>query len=427
MNIKKICKILSTTTAMLGLLAIVGIMNNVQAHAEENVAQNNYDVTTSSAVSVNDNKKNDYSIDVNSSIEKEGFKLTIKNVVATKHNLKVKTVIESSKLADYNRDSVYSDIIHMTVKNAEAESFGYEDKKIEDDKIEYTFDIVSYKGFDKNTQLRFDVILPQYDLNAWVEADVDISKYFDKVSQSDINFNLGRYNFYKAEADVSGMYLYYKEEQPNRYSKDSYENRTWDSQSKVLLKCNDKIYELDNQGSFVDDDTIVGFFRTDDLFIDDMKSDNNLSIIPVKCNITYSEREKIFDDERNEDEEKELEENNVIYNKELKFMDNSKGVITKAERNEDKVKLYISSSSDKNSLLIALSMYGYYEFKEEDKYDYDASKVKKIIYKNPDDEFGYVVEFDNVINKDRKFKVHNDSFGLSYSDKYDIGEEIKLK
>ena len=69
----------------------------------------------------------------------------------------------------------------------------------------------------------------------------------------------------------------------------------------------------------------------------------------------------------------------------------------------------------------------YYEFKEEDKYDYDASKVKKIIYKNPDDEFGYVVEFDNVINKDRKFKVHNDSFGLSYSDKYDIGEEIKLK
>lgn len=193
------------------------------------------------------------------------------------------------------------------------------------------------------------------------------------------------------------------------------------------MKCNDKLYEVEDRNSYINhnEDTIEGYYRTDLLKIDDLDSKDDISIIPIKCNIKRSEIDSIIYAER--DGQEDSEENNVKYKKEFKFLDNSKGVISKIERKDDKVKVYFSSASDKDSLLMALSMYGYYDYKEEDSnIHYNYEKIEKVIYKNPEEESGYVVEFDNVV-KDKKFIVDADNIVFSYNDKFDMDEEIKIK
>lgn len=116
MNKKKICKILGTTTIMISAAVLAGMINNSPVYAAENELKLNCESTTSSAVSVNENKEKDYTIYVNASTEKDGFKLTIKNVTATKHNLKVVASIESNKLSNYDSNLSADDILQMTVK-----------------------------------------------------------------------------------------------------------------------------------------------------------------------------------------------------------------------------------------------------------------------------------------------------------------------
>ena len=197
MNIKKICKILGTTTAMLSAVILAGIINNSPVYAAENNLESNpaENITSSSAVSVNQVIKKDYKIDVNTSIEKQGFKLTIKNVTATKHNLKVVASIEGNKLSDYYKDLSRDAILQMTVKNTESRSTDLISKKINDNTLEFTFNIESLKDFPDNIELRFDALLPQFDLNGWVNTKVDISKYFDKTYSEDIEFEMGENNF----------------------------------------------------------------------------------------------------------------------------------------------------------------------------------------------------------------------------------------
>ena len=427
MNKKKICKILGTTTIMISAAVLAGMINNSPVYAAENELKLNCESTTSSAVSVNENKEKDYTIYVNASTEKDGFKLTIKNVTATKHNLKVVASIESNKLSNYDSNLSADDILQMTVKNVQCNAKGEEYRKINDNTMEYTFYIDSLEDFPDNIQLRFDALLPEYDLNAWLNTTVNISKYFNKTYSKDINFHMGDNSFYKLESDILGTNIYYKENDTNEYSSDSYENKTWDSKSKLLIKYNDKIYETDDKYSFINhsDNNIYGYYATSLINIDDFNLDNGVSIIPIKCNIKKSEIENIIDSEL--DIEEDSEDNNVKYNKEFKFAEGSKGIVSKVERDDEKVKIYFSASSEKDSLLMALSMQGYYDYNEDDFNNYyNNEDIEKVIYKNPDNESEYIVEFGNVI-KNRKFIIDSNNRVFSHNDKFEVGEEIKIK
>ena len=57
MNKKKICKILGTTTIMISAAVLAGMINNSPVYAAENELKLNCESTTSSAVSVNENKE----------------------------------------------------------------------------------------------------------------------------------------------------------------------------------------------------------------------------------------------------------------------------------------------------------------------------------------------------------------------------------
>ncbi|MDO5516108.1 MAG: hypothetical protein Q4F66_01055 [Clostridium sp.] len=423
MNIKRICKFLGATAFALGIMVCSGMMNDNSVYAEADSSISTGE-TTSRDVSGDEIRRNNYAIYINSSVEKQGFKLTIKSVTATKHKLRVIALIENNNSIQ-NVEEFHNNIFQMTVKNSDCESNGYISKKVNDKTKEYTFDIENFEGFKDDIQLRFDALLPEYDLNAWVNASVNISKHFNKTESKDIQFSFGDYSFFKVEYDILGTTVYYNE---NDRDEDSYDNRTWDSESKLVLKIDDKLYGLDEGSSYMDHNNkyVTGEYLTDKINIDDVDKAEKVSIIPIKCNIKNSEKENIFDS-RLENEEETAESKNVKYSKELIFVDNTKGIVSKVERNDDNVKLYISSNSKKDSLLMALSLFGYYEFTEGDSKDDDFyGEIGKVIYENPDDKCGYIVEFDNVL-KDKRMVVYSDDMAISHNDKFEIGDEVIIK
>ena len=76
---------------------------------------------------------------------------------------------------------------------------------------------------------------------------------------------------------------------------------------------------------------------------------------------------------------------------------------------------------------MALSMQGYYDYNEDDFNNYyNNEDIEKVIYKNPDNESEYIVEFGNVI-KNRKFIIDSNNRVFSHNDKFEVGEEIKIK
>lgn len=73
---------------------------------------------------------------------------------------------------------------------------------------------------------------------------------------------------------------------------------------------------------------------------------------------------------------------------------------------------------------MASTMDIYPKYDENEQYYYDEDYYKTI-YKDKNDDNGYVVEFTNV-DKDRNMIVGIDDL-IQFSDRYKFGEEIKLK
>lgn len=425
MKVKKICKILGVTAAGLTLFITLENVNSMSAYAaEDNSVFISEDTESAAAESVNKNE--DYSIKINSSTEKQGFKFTIKDITASKHELRVTALIQSPD--SVKDDDIRKNIIQMTVKNSDYNLCSDFSRKIDDNTIEYTFVIRNSNGFNNTVDLRFDAILPQYDVNAWVNTSVDISKYFDKVLEKEVKFTLGNKEFYKIESDILGTRLYFKEDNKFDYSEDSYNEDTWDSQSKLLIKYGDKICEF-NERDFdanSDENYTTGYYATGNVNIGSLNNSSEASIIPIKCNIKNKEIEKIFENMESYKTEYS-ESDNVKYEKED---ENIKGKITKVTREEDKIKVYCSADNDEDALFSAVNILGYYDYNVIDDdillSEQDINNIKTNIYKDSDTQYGYVVEFTNVI-KDKAFFVEYNGIAILNSDKFEFEEEVKIK
>ena len=163
---------------------------------------------------------------------------------------------------------------------------------------------------------------------------------------------------------------------------------------------------------------------------DRVKDQKDISIIPVVCNISFDELEKIYKEnsENKSDKVKDANKettNNVSYEKSFEFSDGSKGEIYNIERNDNSVKVYCKGTSDKESLLMAINMFMYYSV-EDGKTDYNSydSRSYMSVQKDSKDALGYVIEFDNI-EKDKKVELSIDDL-IKKVDKFEIGDEIQV-
>ena len=419
MNFKKICKLLGGSASIFSFLIIAGIINNTPVSA----AENNYSLpsvnaaTTSSAVLVSEGK--DYSIPINKSFEDKGIKIEIKDITGSKNEIKVKALIHRNGSLD--KIDLMNNIIKLVVQNAEHDvSYNMEQTKIDDETREYTFIISNLKDFKDNLDLRFDVIIPKYDFNGWVNASVDASKYYDKSLEKSLNFNMENYDFYKLESNVIGTNLLYKEKNQD------VDDENINGLSSILLKFKNKMYLLDNSyiSSFnFEENYSIGGFSTNTLKYDDLKEADDYSVIPLEYTIKDSEARDYYDNSTDE-EPQYKNSDNVKYESELDFDDGTKADVYKVVREDEKVKLYYNAESFEKAMLAGLALNGHYDFNKDD-YEY-FNRVNKVIYKDPEKDNGYVIEFNKVV-KNKPFVVESDKLLLSHSHNFKVCDEIKLK
>lgn len=410
---KKISKLLGPAFGIMSFMLAIGILE-VPALADDNVQVTTSISTSTSAAAT----YKDYSININKSVTQNGLKITLENVVATKHRLKAVVKVESNEPFDQNKsNNSIVQLLYGDNNNGGSTSQDYIDDKtmlitIEQDNDEEEFPI---KG-----ELRLDVVFPYYKVNLGIDANVNFSESFNYAFEKNLSVKIPEFNYTLNElrSDILGTTL--------TYSGPYNENDDRSMDSSFILKVGDKImYKLRSSGSSSDGEETKGTYESKAVIYDMLKDQKDISIIPLECNITWDELKEIHGNYTTLEYTNKETLNNVNYLKSFDFSDGSKGEIYNIERKDNTVKVYCRGNSEKASLLMASSMNMYYQFKEEqiNYVIYDSNKYMSF-YKDPNDEFGYIAEFNNV-DKDKVLELYFDDI-IKQIDKYNIGSEIKI-
>ncbi|NFR88128.1 DUF4179 domain-containing protein [Clostridium sp. ZS2] len=361
----------------------------------------------------------DYSIEINKSVEQNGIKITLDSATGTKHNLNVVIKVESDKPFDKEKlDNFISEVSF-------ANSYNNSDSKWFDHLDDKTFLLhLEEKNrddeFAEKGNLRVDIAFPKYKVNVGIESYVDFSESYKKITQEKLAINIPEFNLNlgELESDVMKTTIKY-----NGYS-DVNNSSEGSVNSFMILKNGNKMYRANSIGCCYSNDEFEGEYIAQSATYDKLNDINSLSIIPIKGFMTYEEVFNMYTKDKENsfsDTDKEIL-NNVKYKKLFKFSDGTKGEIYNIERKDNTVKVYCKGNSEKQSLLMASNMYMNYELDKEEVF-YESYKYTSF-YKDPNDEFGYIIEFNNV-PKDKTMDVNFD-FNISKIDKYEIGNEVEL-
>ena len=423
MKKKKIVKLLGPVAGIMSFMLLTGVFTT-SAFADQ--------VSTSSTA-ITQNSTKDYKKIINKSVEQNGVKVTLLDVVATKHKIKANIKLECSKgLQDEKKNGLFVQGIYNM---QESWGGGQGTSNIDDNTliVEIEDECEDNSEYKSNGDYRLDIVVPYYKVNIGMNIPVDFTSEFAKVKENEVSIYVKDLdvNIKKVESDILGTNIYYTQKSQN-YSNSDFDNEVHDPI--VLLKVGDKIYVANsyggaNWGSYNEDNDLeYRTYYSKDATYDKVTTTDAISIIPISNDITYNESNKFYDEKYKDgyevNEEDYTTEQSVSFVKEFDFSDKSKGEIYKIERDNDIVKLYCKGNSKEKSLLMASTMDIYPKYDENEQYYYDEDYYKTI-YKDKNEDNGYVVEFTNV-DKDRNMIVGIDDL-IQFSDRYKFGEEIKLK
>lgn len=110
MKIKQISKILAPLSGVMSFMFIMGVMTVPVSAQEVNMSNTSYEESV----------KTDYTTYINSTVEKDGFKITINKLTAAKDRMNVTTTIEfPNKITE---ESLKDSIFTFTAKKCKVES-----------------------------------------------------------------------------------------------------------------------------------------------------------------------------------------------------------------------------------------------------------------------------------------------------------------
>ena len=413
MKKKKIVKLLGPVAGIMSFMLLTGVFTT-SAFADQ--------VSTSSTA-ITQNSTKDYKKIINKSVEQNGVKVTLLDVVATKHKIKANIKLECSKgLQDEKKNGLFVQGIYNM---QESWGGGQGTSNIDDNTliVEIEDECEDNSEYKSNGDYRLDIVVPYYKVNIGMNIPVDFTSEFAKVKENEVSIYVKDLdvNIKKVESDILGTNIYYTQKSQN-YSNSDFDNEVHDPI--VLLKVGDKIYVANsyggaNWGSYNEDNDLeYRTYYSKDATYDKVTTTDAISIIPISNDITYNESNKFYDEKYKDgyevNEEDYTTEQSVSFVKEFDFSDKSKGEIYKIERDNDIVKLYCKGNSKEKSLLMASTMDIYPKYDENEQYYYDEDYYKTI-YKDKNDDNGYVVEFTNV-DKDRNMIVGIDDL-IQFSDR----------
>ena len=408
---KKLSRIIGPAAGVMVFMMSVGIIP-VQAYAAETQSVQN------EAALLNDSN-------VNYEIEQNGVKLKVTDIVGTKNKIKINATIT-------NKDGFGEDIYsHRSIElrmymdkqesNGSGSSWSYPD----DNTIEISAEEESENGFSEKGNIRADLVIGEYDFNGSLVIPVDFTESFKQYMKKDLDISIDKDNKITGfESDAIGTRIIV-----SRVIDDSKYEIYYDRLDPYfIIKAGNKMYRTNDIGGRSysgDDESYTCAFEAEGLTYNDIKDEDNISIIPIQCTYTYDEMEdKYKDSSYYEKLSKEaVTENNVKYNKEVEFTDGTKGEI-KVERANNKIRVYCSSDSDIKSFMLAEGISSIFTDGSDD-YRNSVYEDDKVICKDENAENQYIAEFEDS-HPEMMFETHIDTIMLN-SDKFDIGDEIKIK
>ncbi|SFD42885.1 hypothetical protein [Clostridium uliginosum] len=419
---RKISKLLGRIFGIVGFMLIIGVLE-VPALANDNLNTNSAYCENTSLY-----KDKDYLININKSVEQNGFKVTLDKAIATKHKLKVMVKVESEKPFDENKyDNLMDSIVKVTFgnnNNRVNKHYDYINDKIllitieeENNKEEYP-----EKG-----DIRVAVELPAYKVNVGIGDYVDFSESFKNTIEKDIFTPVPQFDFTlnKLEYTAMGTRIFYSGPYRDFFYKEN--NPGYLMNSFIILKVGDRMYKTKYDGCYYSDDAEknklrMGSYSAKTATYERVKDKKDISVIPVICDMSSDEINQIIKGNlKNRYYEKRKASkqtiNNISYLKSFEFSDGSKGEIYNIERNDNTIKVYCRGSSEKESLLMANNMVINYNLGENE-LEQDS------FYKDSNDNFGYVVEFNNI----EKDKILDLNFvnNINLVDRYKIVDEVEI-
>ena len=420
---KRLSKILGPILGVMVFMTSLGV-GEVKVLADDNISQASVTCENTSY-----DKEEDYSVKINKSVEQNGLKITLDSAIATKHKLKILVKVESKESIDKEKADNLISIV--TFGENFRDSSGYWN----DYKDDKTFFInineeSDEEEFLEKDSLRVDIVIPTYKINVGIDADVDFSKSFKESVKKKMNTKIPEFDFTvnNIESDIMGTTINYSGPWiENRFEKDEPSDS---HHSCIILQVGDKMYKAKRGGSSASKENGTnGKFVCESLNYDKFKESEKISIIPLVSYVSYDRLNEMCENEdRSEYYEKinnykEIKDN-VKYLKSFDFYDGSKGEIYNIERNDNKIKVYCKGESEKESLLMVTNIFMDYQLdiKNVNYSNSYESRKNMSFYKDLNDEFGYVVEFNNV-PKDKTMDVNFD-FNISKIDKYEIGNEV---
>lgn len=363
----------------------------------------------------------------NNSVEQNGVKITLNNVVGTQRKLQATITIQSPTAFDKKAERQADVLLTYggNKYNNQSMSYKYPDEK--------TLVITVTRKFDNSVlpekgPLRIDVVMQKYNVNIGLDTNVDFSESMKNSIKKDFSIKIPQSDstLTTLESDVLGTQLTFTEPKKTSSMRDNY---TFNENS-FILKVGDKMYLLGHShgmssNSDKNDTLMTTTYESKSATYDKINNQTAMSLIPITYTINLNDT-KTSSKEKNT----KLETiSNVSYPKTFDFSDGSKGEVYNIQRDDNSVKVYLKGANEKESLLMASTMFLFYKADDDKKdsnyYDdyYDGNE-SAILSKDPNDSLGYIVEFSNV-KKDKNAQLGcevtvNPANGIT------IGDEIKL-
>ena len=418
---KKLSRSLGPVLGVMGFILAIGVMES-PVLADDNVEVNSAYTNSTTAAAV---MYKDYSININKSQTQNGIRVTVDKAIATEHKLKVTLKLESEKsLEKIQHDN---SIFMLSYGDNDNERYTSQNtEQINDKTMLLTLEKDNYEGeYPEKGEIRVDVVLSNYKVNIGMDIPVDFTESFNNIIKKDISGKIPEFNYTlnKMESDLTGTRITY--DKPKR-DDDTEDTSNSLFNSVIILKAGDKMYKTESNGDYMGKDEVIsGNYEVKSLTYNKVNDENNISILPVICNISDKELDEIYskDNKKQESINKETT-NNVSYEKTIDFTDGTKGEIYNIERNDNSIKVYCKGDSEKESILMASSIYANYQYIKEEKYHDFYKAFNMSFYKDPKEAFGYILELDNV-KKDKVVELSFDTL-IKYVDRYKIEDEIKL-
>ncbi len=409
---KKTNKLLSS---MIGAALMIGLIQ-MPAFAVDNVqAQSSYAV-------------NSGLIGNNNSVEQNGVKITLNSVVGTKNKLKATITIQTPTPFDKDDRETANVLLNYGENkfNGGSTSFRHPDDKTLVITIEDRF---NKSALPEKGPLRIDVVMQKYKVNVGLDANVDFSDSLKNSMEKDYSIKIPQFDstFNKLESYILGTHLSFTEPEETSLMR----NNDVLTEHSFILKAGDKMYSLRHSNSYSsssdeNDRSIVTTYQAEGATYEKIKDQTSISLIPISFTINSKDQKNLYKEEHNDKDMQTI--NNVSYAKTFDFSDGSKGEIYNIQRDDNSVKVYLKGVNEKESLLLASSLFMDYkdENSKKDYYDHDYydGNERTTFYRDSSDSLGYIVEFSNV-KKDVNTQINYDPT-ISLINAFTVGDEIQL-